>query len=257
MKKALLLAVLALLTTGCHPTPEPSSAAPETPENAAEPAPAQAPETQTAPVRVGVVGTEWTFFYREKQDPAKLEGYKRALKLVKEQTGISGTLSNISRNIGDWYLMIVEIEDNTPPEMVPLDAPPPDRERAFLVDLAAEKVVQTGDILAARPFFRGLHLDKHVPSADPEIENTYLGSIAASLSAVNFGHTRYIEPISGQRFPDGVGEPRLSASPDCAVFTYFISSRGMMRFFTVCKLKISDTVYEFTSDTYDPDGDSE
>ena len=252
MKRALLLAVLALLITGCHPTPEPSNVAPETAENAAEPAPAQAPEPQTAPVREGVVGTEWGYFYKERRDEANLEVYKRALTLVKEQTGTSGTLSNVSRHIGDWYLIIVKIEDKTPPEMVPLDAPPPDTERAYLVDMAAEKVVQTGDIIAARPFYRGLHLDRHVASADPDIENDYLGSVAATLSAVNFGHTRHIEPISGQRFPEGVGAPTLSVGPNGALFTYYISGRGMMYSITECKLRVSDTAYEFTSDIFRP-----
>ncbi len=252
MKKALLLTALSLLVCGCHPTPEPSSAAPETPESAADPAPAQSPEPQTAPVREAVVGTEWGFFYKERRDEASLDIYKRALKLVKDQTGTSGTLSTVSRHIGDWYLMIIEIEDNTPRDMIPTDAPPPDTERAYLVDMAAEKVVQTGDILAARPFYRGLHLDRHVPSVDPDVESSYLGSIAASLSAVNFGHTRYIEPIQGQRFPDGVGGPRLSAGPNGALFTYYISGRGMMYSITECKLRVSDTAYEFTSDIFQP-----
>ena len=232
MKRLFLLVILALFFTGCHPTPEPSAVTPESAEPAAESVPEPIAEAQAEPVREAVVGDKWEFFYKERRDEAKLNVYKRALQLLKDQLDVNGTLSSISRHIGDWYLIIVEIEDKTPPEMIPLDAPAPQTEFAYLVDMAAEKVIRPGDWIAARPFYRGLHLERHTPSADPEAEKEYLGSIAATLSAVSFSHTRYIEPITGQQFPEGVGGPRLSIGANGAVFTYYIASTGMMYFFT-------------------------
>jgi hypothetical protein len=255
MKKLFLLVAFAFVYTGCHPTPEPSAVSPESTESTSD---ASSDTTGTtpapAPAKVAEVGTEWQFFYKERRtNPPIIDVYKRALKLVKDQTGTEGTLGTTSRHIGDWYLIQIEIEDKTPPEMIPTDVPAPERERAYLVDMAAEKVVQPGDMLAARPFFRGSQLDKHIPSADPDIEKTYLGSIAASLSAVSFSHTRYIEPIQGQVFPPGVTGPRLSAGPNGAVFTYYIHSTGMNYFITECILKVSDTKFEFASDIMRPD----
>ena len=243
-------ALLLCIATGCHPTPEPSAVSQEPAEESAEPA---QPQAET-PKRDAVVGNEWQFFYKERHDnPDAVEAYKRALKLVVDKTGISGTLSTISRHIGDWYIIIVETKDDRPRDMIPLDAPAPDLTKAYLVNMAAEEMIQPGDYIAARPLFRGLHLDKHIPDPNPDNEKQYLGSIAIALSAVAFSHTRYIEPITGQVFPEGIGGPSLRVGPNGAVFTYYIASTGMMQSFTVCTLKVSDTSYSFASDIWKPE----
>jgi len=250
------LVAVAFVMTSCHPkeTASPVETVSDSIDNKDTSeavdntnAPSQDIQKKGDSMNTPAVDDNFKFFYREKRNQEVVDKYKHALQLIKAHDGLSGTLDNTSRRIGDWYVVGVDDNIREDPAMMPMDAPAVEHVHAYVIDMANDKVIAQNDFMALRPLFDALNLADRKPFDDIDDENKFLGSLAALVASVATGNWRYIEPISGQRFPDGVGAPRMKVEGDVVTFTYFVSGTGMMRSFTENTLTISPKEIVFNS----------
>ena len=251
MKKYSLILVCTLLL-GCR-----AETNPNTPQNAdmgeskpvaeakvAEEAPAAVPAAPAAPALAPLSADKFHFLYGEK-DPEIKKRFNEAANLVKEKHKETTALNEWSKRFGDWYIIQFELPE-IPPERIPLDAPArtPD---CYLVDLANRQVIEMGDWRAAKPFFDAL-IERFDNIDNDDEKASFVKAMASAASVVAFRHDRYIEVITGQKFPEGVGDPRLKRTMDGAELVYFIASTGMRYSITQCKLTIKGKGIAFESE---------
>ena len=245
---------IACSVVACHPqeTSSPADSRPEMTENTDEAVVTATPsqDTQDVEVKMPAVDTNWNFLYRERRTPELFERYRQALKLIVDETGIKGTVETTSRRLGDWFVIGVDDGIREDPETIPLDAPAIDHVHTYVVDMANQKVIQTNDFAALRPLFDALDLAHRQPFESVEDEKKFLGSLAVLIASVANNRWRYIEPISGQRFPPGVGGPMLEIEGNTVTFTYFVSGSGMMMSFTRNQLVVSPKGIVFNAEIY-------
>ena len=259
LKNLILMSLLAaaLAMTACHPkeTASPVESVSDNIDNkdvsadaSNTNAPSEDKNIQGDSMNTPAVDENFKFFYREKRNQEIVDKYKHALQLIKAHDGLSGTMDNTSRRIGDWYVVGVDDNIREDPSQMPTDAPAVDHIHAYVIDMANDKVIAQNDFMALRPLFDALNLAQRKPFDDVDDENKFLGSLAALVASVATGKWRYIEPISGQRFPEGVGAPRMKVEGDVVTFTYFVSGSGMMMHFTRNTLTISPKEIVFNSE---------
>ena len=245
---------IAFTMAACHPqeTSSPVDSARDEVLNHAENSEV---EVQKDEVKMPAVDTNWSFFYRERRTPELFDRYRQALKIIVDETGIKGTVETTSRRLGDWFVIGIDDGIREDPSTLPLDAPPIDHVHTYVVDMANKKVIKTNDFAALRPLFDALDLAHRQPLETDEEEMKFWGSLATLVASVAVNRWKYIEPISGQRFPDGVGGPSLKMNGDTVVFTYFVSGGGMMMSFTKNELVVSPKEIVFNSELWHPAGD--
>ena len=211
---------------------------------------AQEVKQETKEVKMPQVDSKWSFFYQDRRTPELLANYKKALKIVVDQANMHGTMENVSRRLGDWYVIGIDDGIREDPRNLPTDAPMIDHVHTYVVDLANEKLIEQNDFAALRPLFDGLDLVHRQPLDSLSDEKSFLNSLAALVASVADKHWKYVEPIQGQRFPPGVGGPRLEIKGDTAIFTYFVSGSGMMMSYTQNQLTITPSAITFNSELY-------
>ncbi|MBQ9395055.1 MAG: hypothetical protein IJU23_06000 [Proteobacteria bacterium] len=249
MKKSLLIPVIlsSVMFMGCSSAPEkaPENAPVEQPQPEPEPAPQPDPEPAVAlPTEM-----QWRMQYSAQDNPDVMALYERARKLVEEQRGEHGKLNLWGSYFGPWFVVVFEPEP-IDPEFVALDAPPP-VPAAYLVDMAAGKVIDRGDWKTARPFIEAQIAAYRRGFKDDKARQEFLNFFAASVSVIAFGNTDYLED-NGSSYPDPISAPRLKTNPETSELTYYQSSHGMTLFYTECKLTVTHAAIVFNSEIVQP-----
>lgn len=246
----LIPAALMLSLSACHPqeASTPVDSNPEVVKDAENSVQAEAPAQEVKEVNMAAVDSTLGFYYKDRRNADLQAKYKQALKLIVDQMDMHGTMENTSRRFGDWYIIGIDDNIRENPETMPTDAPAADHVFTYVVDLNSQKVIAQNDFVALRPLFDALDLVHHQPSDSADDEQRFLGALAALVASVADKHWRFIEPMTGQHFPDGVGGPKLEVNEDTAVFTYFTSSSGMRISFTKNQLTISPKEIVFNSE---------
>ena len=251
--------VFAVSLSACHPqeASSPVDSKPDVLENADS----LIPVDTTAREEVKQVAKEvdmpaadlnWSFFYKDRRTPEILDKYKRALKIVVDQADMHGTMDNVSRRIGDWFVIGINDDKRDDPELKVTDAPDVDHVFTYVVDLANGKVIAQNDFAALRPLFNALDLIHRKP-LDSANEQKFLNSLAALVASVANKHWRFVEPMEGQSYPNGVGAPELEIKGDTAIFTFFISGGGMASSFTKNQLTIAPAEITFNAEIVMPE----
>ena len=231
-----MLILVCTMFLGCHAETNPNKAQSADVGEAKPAAEAKAADEapQAAPALAPLPADKFRFLYGEK-DPEVLKRFDMARKIVEEKTKPTTKLNEWSKHFGDWFFIQFELEE-IPRDMIPLDAPAhqPD---VYLVNLANNELIEMGDWRAAKPLFDAI-LERFDSLDDDDARQDLVKAMASAASVVAFRHGRYLEVISGQVFPEGIGDPRLKRTMDGAELVYFIMSSGMERSFTQCTLRI-------------------
>lgn len=245
MKKVLFSAILLSLLslTGCNSTTnQPQTPAEQAPEQTPEqPGPAENATDKNLPAP-----THWRSFYTDgKQEDIKAL-FEKARQIVANQKGVTGELNSWSKYFGPW--VIVEIKKEIPPDMIALDAPMPENP-VFLVDMAAEKVIEMGDWKSSKPFFDAqIAVIKQGFSSDDK-RRDFIANMASAASVLGFGHTRYMDyPSDGVKYPRGATGPSFKYDMNSAELVYYVNSTGMMFSITKCVLTITQNSIVFNSE---------
>lgn len=257
MKKLVIVLGLALMW-GCHAETNPNTTqSADSVEAKADVKAADNADSKTAEVKA-VETVEpldplpvdgFHFLYGEKDSKVR-KRFADAAKIVADKYKVTTAIDEWSKHFGDWYFIKFKLEE-IPRDMIPLDAPArhPD---VYLVNLSDGQIIEMGDWRAAKPLFDAI-LDYYDKIGDDEKKVSLVRGMASAASTVAFRHDRYLEVISGQVFPDGIGDPQLKRTMDGVELVYFISSSGMMRSFTRCQLRMVGKGITFESEIMRPD----
>lgn len=250
MKKCFLCALLlsALSLTGCHSTsgtttPQPAQTPVEQPSQ-----PEQKPANNADNTGLPAADT-WHSYYRDRKKDDIKALFEKAQKLVKEQKNVSGEINVWSKYFGQWIIIEIEEDKNNDiPEVFVTDEPPRSNP-VFLVDMAAEKVIDMGDWRTAKPFFDAqVDAIKKGFSDDGE-RRTFIAEMASAASVLGLGHTRYLDyPSEDVKYPSPVSGPVYKHSMKQFELIYYVASNGMAMFYTKCTLTITDTSIVYNSE---------
>ncbi len=250
MKKCFLCALLlsALSLTGCHSTSGTTTAQPaQTPvEQPSQPEQKPANNADNAAL---LADDAWHSYYRDRKKEDVKALFEKAQKLVKEQKNVSGEINVWSKYFGQWVIIEIEEDKNDDiPDVIALDAPLRSNP-VFLVDMAAEKVIEMGDWRTAKPFF-----DAQVDAikkgfSDDDERRIFIAEMASAASVLGLGHTRYLDyPSEGVKYPSPVSGPTYKHSMKQFELIYYVASTGMMMSYTRCTLTITDTSIIYNSE---------
>lgn len=249
MKAILLVVLLACmgLLSGCNASPD---LAPEA--NAQQPAPS-APNNQPSELEKSLPpATEWRTLYRDNKKEKIQAYFARARELVKQQKGIDGELDTWSKYFGPWVIVELKPAPATD-DLIVMDGPAPSK-RAYLLDMARETVLETGDWKAAKPFFDAqlAVIKKGFSSRDDE--RNFWANLASSASVVGFGHTNYVDyEGQGVHYPKPVTGPKWKQSKAKTELTYFVNESAMAMSFKRCRLTITEADIVFVSESAQPE----
>ena len=245
MKAALLMSMIAaMMLCGCDVSSETAAQTPVVPiTDPSQPSeiPGSSEPTQSLPPATG-----WRTLYRDEKKDAIRQLFERAKELTEKQ-GSHGELDVWSSYFGPWVIVEIKPEPQDAQNQ-PLDATSRAK-TACLVDMAHETIIERGNWQQAKPFFDAQIAVFNTGFRNSEDKAAFIGSFAASVSAVGFGHTQYLEkPRDGVRYPRPVTGPSLKIKKDHVELIYYIRHDGMIQSYTRCIFTMNKATISFQSD---------
>lgn len=212
--KELLMGAAALLgLSACSSTPEIPSA-----HESPTPTP---DEKQQTPVLTDSFASKG----KESKNTDIAAKYQRAFSLVQAAHDRISELSMFCWRSGDWYILGVKLKPLPADSRATDDGDASSQTRAtYVVDMRREKVIHKGDFESLAPVFETLKTRKSLPKDE---ETAYLCHIATLITAAATSAGNFIEPVSGQRFPEEVSFPTYDLQANTLVFRWFEASKGM------------------------------